>query len=493
MNSSVYLTAREMASAIRSREISSVELVDHLLQRIKKINQDLNAIITIDEESIRKRAEEADKAIGAGINWGSLHGVPITIKDVFETENLRTTSSSHLLLDNIPKKDATVVARLKQAGAIILGKTNMPELAMDAQSISPIFGQANNPWNLLHTTGGSTGGGAAAVAAGLSPIEIGSDIGGSIRFPAHCCGVFGLKPTEHLVSMAGHIPPLPGTVQTIRHFNTSGPLARSVGDLRLVLDVIAGPDERDLRVPPVKLEHSNQKYPRQHRIAWFGEVGGVPITHETKAALQTLAEKLEAQNWIVEEIAPAGFDFEIAWKTFGEILGTETAVNLPLHKRLSRVWSPIRFRNSPTWRSEGICWSADKYLKAIERRDQLLHYLETFLSQFDAWLIPVASSPAFKHQRPVILREGIPIDVDKKKIPYWVAISSFTTPFNLTGNPVVVIPVAISSDGLPIGIQVVGKKWEDNRLLSICEEIVQVSGPFIPPPNYPPDYFDNVN
>lgn len=482
VNNPFYQTAREMASAIRNREISSLELVNLLLERIEALNSDLNAVVTINDKEVREEAIKADKALKKDVCWGRLHGVPFTVKDAFETSGLRTTSSSKLLFDYIPKEDATVVARLKQAGAIILGKTNMPELAMDAQSISPLFGRANNPWNHLYTPGGSTGGGAAAVAAGLSPLEIGSDIGGSIRFPAHCCGVFGLKPTEHLVSMAGHIPPLPGAKQTIRHFNTCGPIARSVDDLRLALEIIAGPDGRDLQVPPICLKNFDKMLPSPFRIAWSDEIDDVLVSKETKAALKGLAGKLADHQWIVEKRVPPGFDFNIAWKTFGEILGTEIAVSLPLIKRVGRLWNPLRFRNSPTWRSEGIGWSSDNYFKALEQRDKLIFYLEAFLSEYDAWLLPVASSPAFLHQNPVILREGKPIIIDGVKVPYWKAISSFTTPFNLTGNPVVVIPLAISNEGLPIGVQVVGKKWEDFRLLSLCEAIVQMSGTFHPPP-----------
>jgi len=232
MKEFVFQTAAQLAGIIRSREASSAEVLEDHLRQIREHNPALNAVVTLDEERALERAREADAALAQGEIWGPLHGVPVTIKDTFETAGLRTTASFKPLADYRPQTDATVVARLRAAGAIILAKTNMPELALDIQSVSPIFGRANNPWDLGRTPGGSTGGGAAAVAAGLSPLEVGSDIGGSIRIPSHFCGLFGFKPTENRVPESGHIPGLPGEPRTVRHMGVFGPLARSVEDLK---------------------------------------------------------------------------------------------------------------------------------------------------------------------------------------------------------------------------------------------------------------------
>ena len=240
-----------LASAIRAGEVSCREVVEALLDRIARYNPSLNAIVTLDEAGARARADLADVALARGEVWGPLHGVPVTFKDVFETAGMRTTSSHKALAGYVPEQDATVVARLRSAGAIVLGKTNMPELAGDSQSDSPVFGRANNPWDLGRTPGGSSGGEAAAVAAGLSVLGSGSDIGGSLRLPAHFCGVFALKPTDHRVSNAGHIPPLPGSVNTVRSLAVNGPIARNPVDLGVWLALVAGPDGRDATVPPV--------------------------------------------------------------------------------------------------------------------------------------------------------------------------------------------------------------------------------------------------
>ena len=247
-----FLTASELASLICDRRVSSQEVLEAHLSQITAHNPSVNAIVTLDEARARQRAKEADEALAHDEIWGPLHGVPVTIKDVFETAGMRTTSSFKPLATYIPKQDATVVARLRQAGAIILGKTNTPEMAGDEQTNSPLFGRTNNPWNLERTPGGSSGGSAAALASGMSPLDIGSDIGGSVRNPAHFCGVFSLKPSDYRVPFTGHIPPPPGTKGRglLRYFLTPGPLARSVQDLRLALSIIARPDEREWEVPP---------------------------------------------------------------------------------------------------------------------------------------------------------------------------------------------------------------------------------------------------
>ena len=212
MQDILYSSAHEIAAAIRQREVSASEVVAAHLAHIRTRNPALNALVTLEEEAASRRARLADEALTRGEVWGPLHGVPLTLKDCLAVAGMRTTAGFPPLADYVPSEDATVTARLRAAGAIILGKTNVPVLASDAQTTNPLFGRTNNPWNISRTPGGSSGGAAAAVAAGLVPLEIGSDLGGSIRIPSHFCGVFGLKPTEHRVSIAGHIPDLPGVL-----------------------------------------------------------------------------------------------------------------------------------------------------------------------------------------------------------------------------------------------------------------------------------------
>jgi amidase len=385
----VFWTATQLAQAIRDRRVSSTEVVDAYLNRIARLNPTLRAIATVDEERARKRAKEADEALAKGQTWGPLHGVPVTIKDSFETAGLRTTSSFKPLKNHVPSQDATLVSRLRNAGAIIMAKTNMSELASDMQSNSAIFGRANNPWDLSRTPGGSTGGGAAAIAAGLSPLEVGSDGAGSIRHPAHFCGVFGINPTKFIVSGAGRLPPLHrDRTRGVRSFGSFGPLARSVEDLKLGLSAIAGPDIRDWKVPPVRIEEPSYRPLEKLRFAWSDDFAGAPLSSDTRAALRDLADKLTDAGCRVEKANPPGFDFEDAWRTFGEISGTEIAASLPgwlrvVGRVVSAVQLPIGglyFKGDPISRatSRGFSLSLRRYVEALTRRDILIEALERF-------------------------------------------------------------------------------------------------------------------
>jgi amidase len=318
-------TAEEIALGIRLRRWSSTEVVEAHLSRIRARNSDLNAVVLVDEEGARRRAAEADHALAHGECWGPLHGVPVTIKDSLSTAGLRTTAGFPPLADYVPQRDATAVARLRRAGAIILGKTNLPVLAMDYQCNSPLLGRGNNPWDLERTPGGSTGGGAAAVASGMSPLEIGSDIGGSVRIPAHYCGIHSFKPTENLVSIAGHIPEPPGAPRGVRHMGTVGPLGRSVADLRLALQIIAGSDGEYWETPPVSLKPVELTRPR---VAWTDGFGACPVTADTRNALAALARELEQEGWAVHRAGP-DLNFEQLWETFGQLLWCEIGSSQP--------------------------------------------------------------------------------------------------------------------------------------------------------------------
>jgi amidase len=492
MNSLNYLSASQLASDIRERKISSQEVLEAHLSQIAKHNSSLNAIVTLDEDHARQRAKAADKALARGEVWGPLHGVPVTIKDVFETAGLRTTSSFKPLANYMPKQDATVVARIRAAGAIILGKTNTPEMAGDEQTNSPLFGRTNNPWNLKCTPGGSSGGSAAAVASGMSPLDIGSDIGGSVRNPAHFCGVFSLKPTDYRVPFTGHIPPPPGTNTRglLRHFLTPGPLARSVEDLRLALTVIAGPDEREWEVPPVPLTASSMQALRELRIAWSDDFG-IPLSSEIRAALAGFAEKLSGLGCSVQRSTPREFDFAQTLHVYGELKEAAFTVrSSPLHlpRFLWRVLSEQISKSNPISRGlmRGAGATLQSHAAALSQRDILISKMESFLTDWDVWLCPVAALPAYTHlnSRNPIEQLSAKVEVDGQKMPYLLATSMYTSLFNLTGNPVVVLPLSRTKDGLPIGVQVVGKRWNDMELLAVAQTLSEVIGPFQSPPGY---------
>jgi len=490
LNELIFLTAKELASLIQQRKASSVEVLEAHLSRIEALNRSLNAIVTLDEEQARRRANEADDALAAGKSWGPLHGVPVTIKDVFETKGMRTTSSFKPLASYVPQQDAAVVARLRAAGAIVLGKTNTPEMANDEQTNSPLFGRTNNPWNTGRTCGGSSGGSAVAVASGMSPLDIGSDIGGSVRNPAHFCGVFSLKPSDYRVPFTGHIPPPPGSKGRglLRSFLTPGPLARSVDDLRLALTIMAGPDEREWEVPPVPLGASSVRPLRELRFAWSDDFG-LPVSNEIRTALADLATELARRGCRVERRNPPDFDFAQALQVYGELKQAVFSVrSTPLH--LPRpLWRAVAKQipiSNPTTRGllRGAGANLKNHARALSQRDVFVAKMDRFLADWDAWLCPVAALAAYPHlqSRNPIEQLRATVDVDGRKVPYLLATSVYTGLFNLTGNPVVVLPLSRTKDGLPIGLQVVGRRWDDMFLLDVAEQLTQVTGKFQPPP-----------
>ena len=273
-----------LAAALRRREIGCVELLDHYLARGERLNPRLNAIVILDAGRARERARDADRALARGESWGPLHGVPFTIKDSYETAGLRTTCGWSQIADHVPATDATAVARLRAAGAVIFGKTNVPTLASDAQSYNPIFGVTNNPWDTTRTPGGSSGGAAAAVAAGLTGGDIGSDIGGSIRTPSGWCGVYGHKTTWGIIPGRGHIPGPPGTLAET-DLGVFGPLGRAADDLDLGLDVMVGPSGEDARAWQLTLPPARRTRLRDYRVAlWIDEPAGPPRRRGTARA-----------------------------------------------------------------------------------------------------------------------------------------------------------------------------------------------------------------
>ena len=466
----VSLTAAELALGIRLRRWSAVEALEAHLARIGERNPELNALVLLDEPGARRRAREADEALARGEWWGPLHGVPVTIKDSLETAGLRTTAGFPSLADYVPATDATVVARIRAAGAVILGKTNLPLLAMNYQCDSPLLGRANNPWNLDRTPGGSTGGGAAAVAAGMSPLEIGSDIGGSVRIPAHYCGICSLKPTEHRVPLTGHIPEPPGAPRGVRHMATIGPLARSVADLRLALEVIAGPDGNYWETPPVPLQPAQVDRPV---VALIDQFGDCPVTAGTQRALAGLAAKLDQAGWRVERRAPQGFNFPQVWETFGNLLWCEigSTMSPEVEAQFAEGLGAGPEVEDPMGRAVSSCLSATmrQFTTTMTARDALIGALERFFDDCDALLCPVTVGPAIPHCAP-----GTPVQVDGQTVPYWMGGLAYTGPFNLTGHPVVVLPMTRSPEDLPIGVQVVGRRWEDMKLLAVAEAIERV-------------------
>src|SRR6059058_3100282 len=317
----VFSSTTELAGVIRAGHLSAREVLNAHLTQIASHNSALNAVITLDVERAYERAREADKALARGEVWGPLHGVPFTLKDAHATAGMRTTTGFPPLADYVPREDSTVTARLKAAGGILLGKTNVAMMLADpAQSSNPIFGRTNNPWNIERTPGGSSGGAAAALAAGMTPFEIGTDLSASIRIPAHFCGLFGLKPTEQRVPLTGLIPGLPGP-RPVRIMSCIGPMARTVEDLALLYSIIAGPDGRDTEVQPVPVDEVPQLALKHLRVAFAPTFPGLPVAAEIRDAVEELAKQLSPMCAAVEEARLPQVDFNQELMNAGALIG----------------------------------------------------------------------------------------------------------------------------------------------------------------------------
>lgn len=472
-------TATRLARAIRNGRLSSVEATKAHLDRIARVNGPLNALVLVDEAGAMKAARAADRARSQNKSLGPLHGVPITIKEAFDVAGLKTTSSHPPLKDNVATQDASLVARLRAAGAVILGKTNVPELCADFQTDSPIFGTTVNPWDERRTAGGSTGGGGAAVAARLSPLELGSDIGGSVRNPAHYNGIFSLKPTEWRVPGHGHVPDLPGQTRSTRYMGTFGPLARSVDDLDAALRIIAGPDGYEVEAAPVPLGPTPRLAAADLRIAVLTSNPLVPVSTDMASVVQATAKLLSGAGAKVKRAEPEGLDWQQGWDDWSDLFQYMIMNGQPLAERerhFDRLESP-----DPTARSvaRAARLSMAQFFAVLDRRDRLVRHCESFLDDYDAWLMPVMPDAAFIRQS-----RKLPLKVDGAGYPYFFAGTAYNFLANLTGQPSVVLPCGFSKEGLPIGLQLTGKRWGEAKLLGVAKVLEKLLPPCPVPPSF---------
>lgn len=460
MNDVTFMTTHELATAIRQRRVSAVEVLEAYLAQIARHNPALNAIVTLDEEGARQRAQAADAALMRNEVWGPLHGVPITLEDAHATAGLRSTWGGYpSLATHVPSEDSTVPARLQAAGAIILGKTHGPAIWEES-----VFGRTNNPWDLARTSGGSSAGPAAALAAGLTALDIGLDTLGSIQNPAHYCGIFGMRPTEHRVPLTGAF--FIDSIRKFRIMSVTGPMARSVEDLRLALQIISGPDGRDTYVPPVPWHEIARPARRELRIAWASTFPGMPIAHEIRTHIEKLAQELE-QSGIQREQCLPEVDF-LAQAQLGEHLFSLLAS--ALEPRASLVDPQTEGKPSG---------SLGDYLLALHQRDGFMAAWEEFFTKWDALVCPAGPITAERHTDTIPMVDGVVVPDDQVKlldIPYSLS--------PVSGCPTVVIPLAQDHQGLPFGVQVMGRRWEDERLLAIAELLSEVTGGFQRPQGY---------
>lgn len=464
-------SAGEIAGGIRSGDLSSREVLDHLVARIGRLDGPVNSVVHWDLERARLAADEADRAVERGDDLGPLHGVPMTIKDSFQTEGCITTSGSPDLADHLPTEDAWPVARLREAGAIPFAKTNLPIYAGDIQTYNDVYGTTNNPHNVEYTPGGSSGGSAAALAMGFTPIELGSDIGGSIRVPAHYSGVVGHKPSFGIVPGHGQIPGPPGTFSQA-DLAVSGPMARSVADLDLMLDVLAGPDRWSTPAWRLDLPSSRVEGLRGARIAAWIDDPFCPVDSDTRRALEATVADLEAVGCIVDTEARPAFTLEQVFGVFADLLFAALAGGHPKDKieylaqdtsdtALGRVkrGSAVRHRD---------------WLSANERRQQYRERWAEFFSRFDAVVMPVQPRPAIPHDHSEP-QFGRTVDIGGIESDY-IDLFTWIAPAGAALLPATVVPVGMGADDLPVGVQIVGPFLHDRTTIRLGEFISDLRG-----------------
>jgi aspartyl-tRNA(Asn)/glutamyl-tRNA(Gln) amidotransferase subunit A len=455
----VYAEARELARRIRGREVSPVEVAAAHLARIEELNPALNAIVTL-APGVEEEAREAEAALLRGGELGPLHGVPFTAKDSLDTAGLRTTRGSLLFAGHVPGRDAEAVARLRAAGAILLGKTNLPEFALWWETDNRVFGRTVNPWDPERTAGGSSGGEAAAIAAGLSPLGLGSDLGGSIRLPAAHCGIVGLKPTHGRVPLTGHWP------ETILRFMHVGPMARTVGDAALALSVIAGPDPLDwwsvpAPPPPADVERGVAGL----RIGVLARAGFGAVDDEVADAVAGAAAALAREGALTEELDAArleDFDANVLTMTlygaegsalFGPLVaGREDELHPRLRARLAAPRPPL-----------------DDYVAAEAEVEALRADVARLFTRIDALLCPTTPAPAHAHDAQEFVLAG-------RTFPAR-AVMRATIPWDLTGSPALSVPCGLGAGGLPLGVQVVGRRFDDATVLRVGAALERLRRP----------------
>ncbi len=483
-----YRNATDLAKALTAKQISSAELTDFAIARIEALDTPINAVVVRDFERAREAAKDADKALGRG-ETRPLLGLPMTVKEAFNVAGVATTWGNPRFRDWQPNFDALVVKRLKAAGAVILGKTNVPFMLEDWQSYNEIYGTTNNPWDLARTPGGSSGGAAAALAAGFVTLELGSDIGGSLRCPAHFCGVFAHKPTLDLVPLHGAGPPHVPDVPIRGGLAVAGPMARSAADLALELDVLAGPDETAEGIAyKLALPATRHQDLKSFRVLVLNSHPLCPTAASVQTAIDNLADRLGQIGVSVARTSSLLPDLAEIARLRNELVAAGRAADLPadVYQRIGDAAKEL----PPDVDSLGARWvrgttlTHREWILATRRQGRLRGQAHELFASFDVVLCPPMPTPAFPHDHAKDQRARR-LDIDGKQVPYGdqVVWASMAT---LLGLPATVAPIGHSTEGLPIGMQIIGPYLEDRTTIAFAGLIEREFGGFVPPPTYSP-------
>jgi amidase len=481
-----FATATELSDALARKEVSAVELAEHAIQRIERYDAKINAVCVRDFERALDAARAADAARASG-EISPLLGLPLTVKESYHVAGLPTTWGIPAQKDFRPKEDALAITRVKQAGGVILGKTNVPLGLGDWQSYNDIYGTTNNPYDLGRTPGGSSGGSAAAVAAGYGPFSLGSDLAGSLRVPAFHCGIFAHKPTYGLVPLRGHTPPPFPPLPLERDMSVIGPMARSAADLSLLLDVIAGPDPLEAgKAYRLSLPPSRHDALKDFRVLVIDSDPVMPTNTVVRSAIEELAGGLGKAGAKIARESPLWPDFAAASRLYMRMLMSFLSVTFQPEVYAGAVAAaadlPAADTSLRAERLRGIALSHRDWVMADGARAQLRAQWRALFESFDAVICPIMPTPAFPHDHSAE-QETRRIEIDGREFSYsdqmaWPGIA------NLTGLPATQIPLALSPEGLPVGVQIAGPWLEDRTPLKLAELIEREFGGFVPPPAF---------
>lgn len=476
-------SASQMAAALRKRRGGALDLLDRYLERIERHDGKINAIVVRDVERARERARAADAALARYEIWGPLHGVPMTVKESYNVTGLPTTWGSAAFKNNIATVDALVVERLRRAGAVVFGKTNVPVMLADFQSYNPVYGTTNNPWDVSRIPGGSSGGSAAALAAGLTALEAGSDIGGSIRFPAHYCGVYGHKPTYGIVPPRGHA--LPGSYAP-SDISVVGPLARSAEDLALALEVIGGADEALAAGWRLELPLPRRSALRDFRVALWLEDPNCAIDRTVGDRLQAVVDALARTGARIGATARPAVDSTKSHDLFIQLLWSAMAARSPREEYAKAQGEAASLPADDSSRDALIkrstVLSHRDWIAAHHERTRLRLAWRDFFKDWDVLLCPVAPTPAFLHDQTED-QKSRRLVVNGEKQPYWDQLfwSGLSGVVHL---PATVAPTGLTPAGLPVGIQIVGPEFGDRTTIEFARLLGEAIGGFTPPPGF---------
>jgi len=478
-------SATTLLAMLRRRDIGSLELLELLIKQTDRLNPALNAVIAMEVEGARAAAKAADNVPPEAM--GPLHGLPMTIKDAYEVKGMTATCGIPALAEHRPAHDAEAVALLRRAGVIPFGKTNTPVAAADHQSYNPIYGTSNNPWDVTRTPGGSSGGAAAAVAAGCTPLELGSDIGGSIRCPAHFCGIYGHKPSYGIVSTRGHIPPMPGTL-SITGLSVAGPMARSAADLELALDILTKPTQLDDKAWSINLPQSRHQRLQDFRVALWADHKGYRVDSQCLDAMHAFAGDLRRAGVMVDETARPDIDVADSDNLYIAMLFSILSAGMTAQDRRQAVEAGAACapgdRSYAARIARAMQFSHRDFLQLQERQQQLFLIWESFFTRYDIVLCPVMPTVAFPHDHSgsgATAQYSRRHVVDGKDCPYMEGLQ-WPGLVTIAHLPATAMPTGRFIDGLPMGLQAIGPVLEDWTPLRFAQLVESELGGYQAPP-----------